>query len=165
MRENFSIDVSKSIYEKLPYPSNKGGFEKLFIEKVDLDAQVNSFIKINEYYHPFASIIYIREDGLIARYFPDFLVKIENNIYVVETKADKDISSENVQRKRISTIEQLNKFNQLKNEDRMDFQWIYVLLGEKTFKNLIGKGASIKEILDYTILTEAKAKGTLDDYL
>ncbi|MBF4467877.1 MAG: DEAD/DEAH box helicase family protein [Methanobrevibacter arboriphilus] len=165
MRENYSIDVSKSIYEKLPYPSNKGGFEKLFIEKVDLDAQVDSFIKINEYYHSFASILYIREDGLIARYYPDFLVKIEDNIYVVETKADKDISSENVQRKRIATIEQLNKFNQLKSEDRMDSQWIYVLLGEKTFKNMMKNGASIKEILDYTILTEAKAKGTLDDYL
>jgi type III restriction enzyme len=165
MRENYSVGVSKSIYERLPYPSNKGGFEKLFIEKVDLDSQVDSFIKINEYYHSFASILYIREDGLIARYYPDFLVKIGNNIYVVETKADKDISSNNVQRKRISTIEQLNKFNQLKNEYKMNSKWTYVLLGEKAFKNMIKNGASIKEILDYMVLTEAKTKGNLDDYL
>ncbi|MDR3063191.1 MAG: DEAD/DEAH box helicase family protein [Methanobrevibacter sp.] len=31
MRENYSLDVSKSIYNRLPYPSNKGGLEKLFI--------------------------------------------------------------------------------------------------------------------------------------
>ena len=47
----------------------------------------------------------------------------------------------------------------------MDSKWNYVLLGETTFKSLYNKGFSIKEILDYSIITEAKAKGTLDDYL
>ena len=164
MRENYSVEVSKSIYERLAYPSNSGGLEKLFIESVDRDAGVNSFIKINEFYHTFSAIMYIREDGLLARYFPDFVVKISNDIYVVETKADKDISSYNVQAKRVATLDYLDKINQLKGEDRMDAKWNYVLLGESTLKGMLHRGASIKEILDYSILTEAKAKGTLDDY-
>ncbi|MFR8878584.1 MAG: DEAD/DEAH box helicase family protein [Methanobrevibacter smithii] len=166
MRENYSVDVSKSIYERLPYPSNKGGFEKAFIEATDSDSCVDAFIKINEHYHNFAVINYIREDGLLARYFPDFLVKIGNDVYIVETKADKDKFSPNVQSKRIATLDELDKINQLKENDRMDAKWNYVLLGESTFYALHNKGASIKEILDYTIVTEAKARGyaTLDNF-
>ena len=166
MRENYSLEVSKSIYERLQYPSNKGGFEKVFIESVDADSRVSSFIKINEYYHSFASITYIRDDGLLARYFPDFLVKIENDIYVVETKADKDLINVNVQSKRIATLDFLEEINQLPGGDRMDSKWNYVLLGENTFYSLYNKGASIKEILDYAIVSVAKAKGysTLDDF-
>lgn len=165
MRENYSIEVSKSIYGRLPYPSNKGGFEKKFIEAVDRDSRVDSFIKINEFYHTFASITYIRSDGLLARYYPDFIVKISNDIYVVETKADKDLKSENVKSKQIATWSELEKINELKGQDRMDAEWNYVLLGEKTFDSWYERGASIKEILDYSIMTEAKVKGTLDDYL
>ena len=29
IRENYSLDVSKTIYEKLGYPSNKGGLERI----------------------------------------------------------------------------------------------------------------------------------------
>ena len=167
MRENYSIDVSKSIYPKLPYPSNKGGFEKSFIEALDNDGYVNSFLKINEYYHDFACITYIRDDGLLARYYPDFIVKINNDIYIVETKSDKDINSENVQRKRIATLDALDKINQLKGVDRMDSKWNYTLLGENTFYSMFENSASIKEILDYNIVNESIAKGhkTLDDFM
>ena len=167
MRENYSIDVSKSIYPKLPYPSNKGGFEKSFIEALDNDGYVNSFLKINEYYHDFACITYIRDDGLLARYYPDFIVKINNDIYIVETKSDKDIKSENVQRKRVATLDALDKINQLKGVERMDSKWNYTLLGENTFYSMFENSASIKEILDYNIVNESIAKGhkTLDDFI
>lgn len=165
MRENYSIEVSKSIYERLPYPTNKGGFEKRFMEAVDRDSRVDAFIKINEYYHTFAVVHYIREDGLLARYYPDFVVKIGNDVYVVETKADKDLKTDNVQSKRVAILDELENINKLKGHDRMDSKWNYVLLGEKTFDSWYEHGASIKEILDYTIMTEAKVKGTLDDYL
>ncbi|WP_298500869.1 DEAD/DEAH box helicase family protein [uncultured Methanobrevibacter sp.] len=166
MREKYSIPIVKSIYERLSYPSHGGGLEKAFIESLDNDGKVQSFLKINEYYHTFAAITYIREDGLLARYFPDFIVKIGNDIYIVETKADKDINSPNVQRKRIATLDALDKINQLKGEDRMDAKWNYVLLGQNTFESMHNNGASIKEILDYAIVNEAKAKGysTLDNF-
>lgn len=164
MRKNYSINVSKSIYERLPYPSNKGGFEKSFIEFTDTDSEVNSFLKINEYYHNFANVTYIRDDGLLSRYFPDFMVKIEDNIYIVETKSEKNLNDQNVQAKRLSTIFWLEKVNQLKSSDRMEAIWTYVLLGENTFYNMRDRGASLKEILEYAKMTKFKAAGTLDDY-
>ena len=86
IRESFSLDLEKIIYEKVGYPSNKGGFEKAFLEFLDADSEVNCFIKINENQHSFASIHYIRQDGLLATYHPDFMVCTSQHIYIIETK-------------------------------------------------------------------------------
>ena len=48
MRENFSLDIVKSIYEKTAYPSNKGEFEKDFLLFADNDTKVERLLKINE---------------------------------------------------------------------------------------------------------------------
>ena len=165
MRENFALDVAKAIYEKLPYPSHKGGLEKCFAEFVDSDSKVKAFIKINEHYHDFAHITYIREDGLLSHYYPDFVVRIDDKIYLVETKAQKDVNNPNVRQKRLATVEWINKVNDLKPEDRMNCIWHYVLLGEKTFYELQDKGASAEEILDYARMTRAKIEGTLEDII
>ncbi|WP_292460622.1 DEAD/DEAH box helicase [Methanothermococcus sp.] len=165
MRENYSLNVSKSIYEKLPYPSNKGGFEKNFMEFIDCDSEVEAFIKIIETKHTFAGIPYIREDGLLAHYYPDFMIKFANDIYLVETKAQKDLNNKNVQQKMISAINFVNTINELPPEKRDHRKWHYVLLGENTFYGLSEKGASAKEILEYAKMTESKVKGTLDDFL
>lgn len=165
IRETYAIDVAKAIYQKIAYPSNKGGFEKAFIEFVDSDAKVRAFAKISEHYHDFANIIYIREDGLLAHYFPDFIVKIGDKIYLVETKAERDLNNINVNQKRLATIDWIEKVNELKSEDRMSCAWNYVLLGEKTFYGMSEKGATTEEILEYARLTKAKIKGTLGDFV
>ncbi|MBU3957707.1 MAG: restriction endonuclease subunit R, partial [Nanoarchaeota archaeon] len=165
IRETYAINVAKTIYDKIGFPSNKGGFEKAFIEFIDSDSKLKAFIKINEHYHDFASIMYIREDGLLAHYYPDFIVRIGNKIYLVETKAEKDLSSVNVKQKRLATIDWIDKVNELKPEDRMGCVWSYVLLGENTFYGMSKKGATTQEILEYAKLTKAKIKGTLGDFL
>jgi type III restriction enzyme len=165
IRETYAIDVAKTIYPKIAYPSNKGGFERAFIEFIDGDSKLNAFIKINEYYYDFANVIYIREDGLLAHYFPDFIAKIGDKIYVVETKAEKDLNNVNVKQKRLATIDWIDKVNELKPEDRMNCIWSYVLLGENTFYGMSEKGATTQEILEYAKLTKAKIKGTLSDFL
>jgi type III restriction enzyme len=165
MRENFSLDVAKAIYEKLPYPSHKGGFEKSFIEFVDKDSKVKAFIKINEHYHDFAHITYLREDGLLSHYYPDFVVRIDDKIYLVETKAQKDVNNPNVKQKRVATIDWINKINELKPEDRMNCTWDYVLLGENTFYEFQDKGASTEEILEYARMTKAKIEGTIGEFI
>jgi type III restriction enzyme len=165
IRETYALDVAKTIYPKIAYPSNKGGFEKAFVEFIDADSQVKAFMKINEHYYDFANIIYIRDDGLLAHYFPDFLVRIKDKIYLVETKAEKDLNNKNVQQKRLATIDWIDKINELISEHRMDCIWSYVLLGENTFYGMSGKGANTSEILEYAKLTKAKIKGTLGDIL
>lgn len=163
-REEYCVRVSKSIYPKIPFPSNKGGFERTFIEFVDRDTKVERFTKINEYAHNFANILYIREDGLLAHYFPDFMVKIGKVMYIVETKAEKDVNSPNVKLKQNSTIDWINKINELDEDNRMSCTWKYVLLGEKTFYSMSDKGATTKEVLEYNLMSKSKLKGTLTRY-
>jgi len=165
IRETYAINVSKTIYPKIAFPSNKGGFEKAFMEFIDADSKVNAFVKINEHYHGFANILYVREDGMLAHYFPDFIVRIKDMIFLVETKAERDLSSVNVKQKRLATIDWIEKVNELNPEDRMNCTWNYVLLGETTFYGMSEKGATTEEILEYARLTKAKIKGTLGDYV
>mgnify|MGYP001221601598 CR=1 FL=1 len=164
-REQYCVEVSKSIYSKIPFPSNKGGFERSFIEFIDRDTKVERFIKISEYAHNFANILYIREDGLLAHYFPDFIVKIGKIIYLVETKAEKDVNSPNVKSKQNATIDWKNKINNLDEENRMSCEWKYVLLGEKTFYSMSEKGATTEEILEYNLMSKSKLKGTLTRFI
>ena len=165
MRETYSISVAKTIYPKIAYPSHGGGFERKFIEFIDSDSKVKCFMKINEYYHEFANLMYLRDDGMLSNYYPDFIVKIEDRIYLVETKAEKDLKDVTVKQKRLGAIDWIYKINDLKPEDRMNCRWNYVLLGETTFYGMSERGAETREILEYAILTKAKVKGTLGDYM
>ena len=70
-REDFALDIVKSIYEQTFYPSNKGGLERDFMEFADADTQVQKIIKINEHKHNFARFRYLRTDGMLATYYPD----------------------------------------------------------------------------------------------
>ncbi|MBI5639332.1 MAG: DEAD/DEAH box helicase family protein [Nitrospirae bacterium] len=161
MRENYSLDITKTIYERLSYPSNKGELEKNFMLFCDSDGQVESLLKINENYHYFAHLNYIRTDGMLSAYYPDFIVKIGSSIYLVETKATKDIDDPNVRQKELAALDWLRKINELNPDDRMDSGWSYVLLGETTFYSLRDKGASAREIMELSKLTQQKVKRQL----
>ena len=161
MRENYSLPIVKTVYDKLPYPSNKGGFEKAFMEAADNDAKVEAMMKINDYYHNFANILYIRTDGLLSLYYPDFIVKTADKIYIIETKSDKDLQDQNVRQKRLAILDWVKRINQLKPEDRAGKTWEYILLGETHFYGLSNNGASIDEICHLAKVTEANATGKL----
>lgn len=159
MRDNFSLGISKTIYQRLPYPSNKGELEKNFMLYCDSDGDVDSLLKISEHYHHFAHFNYIRIDGMLTPYYPDFIVKIGASVYLVETKAQKDLKDPNVRQKELGAIDRLKKINELKSEDRMGCEWGYALLGETTFYSMRDKGASIKEILEFSKLTKERIEG------
>ena len=165
IRETFALKAAKNIYEKIAFPSHAGGFEKDFIEFIDSDSKVKAFVKINEYYNDFASIIYVRDDGLLAHYYPDFMIRACDHIYLVETKSERDMSNQNVKNKRIAAIDWVDKINELPPEERMNCDWSYVLLSQNTFEMMKKQGANTCEILEYTKLTKAKVRGTLGDYM
>lgn len=161
MRENYALDIKKSIYEKTAYPSNKGEFEKDFLLNTDNDSEVERLIKINENYHTFAHLRYIRTDGLLSSYYPDFLVKIKDDIYYVETKAQKDIDNANVKQKQKSALDWCKKINELESDNRMNATWHYSLLDDNTFYSMTNKNASTKDMLEYCKLTNGKIEGKL----
>ncbi len=161
MRENFSLAIVKTIYERLAYPSNRGEFEKKFMLYADTDSGVESLIKVNEYSHSFATISYIRTDGLLSLYFPDFIVKTAKKIYLIETKSDKDLNDQNVKQKQLSTLHWIKRINSLDAKDRIEREWSYILLGENHFYSLKDNNASIEEICELARVNEATAAGKL----
>lgn len=152
MREGSSVPVAKAIYFRLPYPSRSGGLEQAFIETCDRDASVDAFCKINEQKHTFARLRYIKEDGLPAFYSPDFFVRAGGANYLVETKAQGQLTSPNVLRKRKAAVTWCDRINQLDPEMRGGVNWHYVLLGEDMFYNWRDRGASMAEMLGFARL-------------
>lgn len=161
MRENYCLDIKKTIYEKQQYPSNKGGFEKDLLLYADDDGKIESLLKIDQYYHDFASIIYIRGDGLMSVYHPDFIVKSAEKIYIVETKSDKDLHDLNVKQKQLATLDWIKRINSLDVKLRDNRTWEYVLLGENHFHTLKNNGASVEEIFELAKISKAKIGGQL----
>jgi type III restriction enzyme len=163
MRENFALNLQKTIYEKTSYPSNKGGFEKAFLEFLDKDSKVLKFIKILEFKHDFSTITYFREDGLMASYYPDFMVETQKNIYLIETKSDKDLKDTNVKQKQKSTIDFIKRINNLSEELREFKTWAYLLLGETQFYSLVKSGADIEDLANSSKMNESIITGSLLD--
>ena len=161
IRESYSMELEKVIYERVGYPSNKGGFEKAFSEFLDRDASVERFLKINESQHRFASLFYVREDGLLASYHPDFMVCTSDKVYIIETKGDDKVMDKNVQRKKLATVEWCKKVNQLDEANRMNREWEYVLLSETHFYGLERSGATIEEICALNKVTFSESSGRL----
>ena len=119
------------------------------MEWAQADSSVAAFCKISETRHEFARLRYVKEDGLPAFYSPDFLVRTENAIYLVETKAQQQTTHPNVQRKLKAATAWCERINELAPEHRDQRDWRYVLLGEAIFHDWRSKGGRLAELLDY----------------
>jgi type III restriction enzyme len=153
MREANSLPVGKCIYERLPFPARNGGLEKAFIEWAQADSGVEAFCKISETRHDFVRLRYVKEDGLPAFYSPDFLVRTTDAVYLVETKAEGQLTTPNVQRKLKAAQAWCERINSLAVEQRdHGCTWHYVLLGERVFHEWRCKGAHLPELLAFARL-------------
>lgn len=161
MRESYSQPLQKTIYERVPFPSHGGGFEKAFAQFLDTDSSVEAFLKIDETQHSFAVIYYIRDDGMLATYHPDFIVKTKDKIYIIETKGNDKIDDKNVQLKQQSTVQWLRRVNDLPERERMSRHWEYVLLSEDNFYSLSGSGATLEDICNHCRVSASSASGNL----
>lgn len=132
----------------------------------ETDSKVLKFIKILEFKHDFATISYFRDDGLMASYYPDFMVETDKNIYLVETKSDKDLKDlkdVNVKQKQRATLDFVRRINSLDEELREGKTWSYLLLGETQFYSLKKSGADIEDIAKNAKMNESSLSGSLFD--
>ena len=98
VRASRSIETQKSIYPRLPYSAVGGGFERDFmLEVLEASAEVEAYVKIDRK-HPL-KITYRDENAIQRDYEVDFLVKTVEATFLVETKAEKDLSLPTVQLK------------------------------------------------------------------
>ena len=157
VRQGSCVEVSKSIYPKLPVPKVGGGLERLFMEWADDDTQVLAFTKIHEYKHSFLQRRYLKADGMPAMYSPDFLLRTEGHVYIVETKSQRDLVNENVMRKQRAAVAWCEQINQLLPGQRDNREWYYVILGEQAVREWKGKNARVSELLEYARLRRKEA--------
>ncbi|MGW5261783.1 DEAD/DEAH box helicase family protein [Microbispora sp. NPDC004025] len=158
VRSSSAVTVTKSIYPKLPVPTRNGGLERLFMEWADQDTQIRAFVKIHEYRHDFMRRPYLKADGMPAQYSPDFLVRTDSDVYVVETKAQSALSDENVQRKQRAALTWVDQINDLSESQRFDLTWHYVLLGETALRAWHKNNARLTELLDFARLRRGNAE-------
>lgn len=163
VRASSCVEVTKCIYPKLPVPTKGGGLERLFIEWLNSDTRVDAFAKVHEYRHDFLRRPYLKADGMPAQYSPDFLVRADMDVYVVETKAQSALSDENVKRKQRAALAWCEQINQLDPQLRADLSWNYVLLGEAVVHEWHSKHARASELLEYARLrrTDGPEQGTI----
>ena len=150
VRASSSLDVNKCIYPRLPYPARSGGLERAFIEWADADAGIAAFCKVHEQRHDFVRLRYVKGDGLAASYSPDFLVRTDDRVYLVETKAQQQVSHPNVQRKLRAAVAWCERINALGEPARGGCQWHYALVGEALFFEWRERGARLADLLDFS---------------
>ncbi|MFH1860814.1 MAG: DEAD/DEAH box helicase family protein [bacterium] len=164
VRESKSVKTDKSIYPRNGYQSMGGGFERDFMIRVlNPSAEVISYTKLDRRHK--LKITYRDETGILRNYEVDFIVKTKDKMYLVETKADKDIRTPNVAVKvraaiawceQASTVIPPYEYNQPQG-------WEYLLLSEELFKSNQGLGfdALVPLCLGLRDRVIAKAQGTL----
>ncbi len=95
IRESKSVETERSIYPKNGYQPKGGGFERDFMHDVlNNSPDVLAFAKLDRRHK--LKITYRDETGILRNYEIDFIVKTPDKIYLVETKADKDINTPNI---------------------------------------------------------------------
>ena len=152
MRESHSVEVSKCIYTRLSWPAHSGGLERAFIHWAQADTHTLAFCKVSENRHTFARLRYVKDDGLPAFYSPDFMVRTEGALYLVETKAQQQTIHPNVQRKLRAATAWCSRINDLPADQRGGLPWHYVLLAEPVLLEWQAKGARLAELLDFAKL-------------
>ena len=153
------MEVDKCIYGRQGWPARNGGLERAFIEWCQQDAGIEAFCKLSESRHDFARLRYVRDDGLPAFYFPDFLVRTPESIYLVETKAQQQASHPNVQRKRKAAATWCERINGLSPYDRSGRAWHYALVGESLFYDWRSKNARLDDLLSFSRIRPAGSAG------
>jgi type III restriction enzyme len=137
VRKKNVVATTKCIYPMLSPAPKGGGFEYRFMyECLERSQSVLAYVKLDQHKHNFA-VRYRNEFGIARDYYPDFIVKTKDKMYLVETKGDRDMSSPVVARKAraaigwceaASGIQPPAEFNQPQ-------EWEYVLLSEKSYNH------------------------------
>lgn len=147
VRESKSVETERSIYPKNGYQPKGGGFEKDFMREVlNNSADVLAFAKLDRRHK--LKISYRDETGILRNYEVDFIVKTPETMYLVETKADKDINLPNVAVKvqaanawcEQASLVALEEMNQPQS-------WEYLILSENLYKS--NKGLSFEALVPF----------------
>jgi type III restriction enzyme len=142
VRESKSVETDKSIYPRLGYQPKGGGFERDFILNVlNLSSEVISYAKLDRRHK--LKIQYRDDTGILRTYEMDFLIKTSEKMYLLETKAAKDIDNPNTAVKARAAVAWCDQASIVVPTGYSQPQtWEYLILSESVFKNNLGLGFS-----------------------
>ncbi len=132
------VNVDKCVFNALPYPK-RSQFEHDFIKWLDSKEEVLAFTKVLAQLP--LLIPYHNHEGFLAYYRPDFIVKTEKVMYLIETKG---IQDENVTLKDAAAKEWCKKASELSG-----VEWKYVKVKYDDFQQLAGQ--SFGSLLQYCV--------------
>lgn len=113
----------KSVFNRIVGDSH---FELLFARFLDDSEEVVSFAK--NYLAVHFKLDYVNADGDISNYYPDFLVRLQNNrIVVIETKGIEDLDVP-------LKMKRLREWCQDMNYLQSDFQYDFVFVDQESFE-------------------------------
>jgi type III restriction enzyme len=135
LREKASIDSSLCIYPKQGFAAKGGGFEKRFMQEVlNNSSDVVAYAKLDKKHR--LRIPYRDQYGVTREYEVDFLVKTAEKMFLVETKADKDLGDKTVILKAKAGISWCKNASRISppSDIKQPSQWEYLILAESVFK-------------------------------
>ena len=155
-----SLITRRCVYPYLDF-GPRGGLEKRFAEFVlEKDSGVIAYVKLDQYVHRF-SIAYIDNKGFIGRYYPDFLVKTRDAMFILETKSKKDAYNDLDVKFKMLAAQQFcrsvsNASNHPGNQPK---NWRYILLPENvadeyeshSFKSIVEHAESFMTNLIWSV--------------
>lgn len=148
VREKASLEVSRSIYPRLPFSAVGGGLERDFTREVlDQSPEVLAFSKIDRK-HPL-KISYRDKSGIQRDYEVDFIVKTESMMYLVETKSDRDLESATVGLKARAAQSWCETASTVAPPEHISQpqEWEYLIIAEGMFK--ANRGLSFEALVPF----------------
>jgi type III restriction enzyme len=143
MKKSVAVSTERCIYPSLPFGYARG-LEKRFVTDVlESSNEVLAYSKIMDYRASrHLAIRYLANDGNYASYYPDFLVKTKDKMYVVETKLDKDFERDpDVRSKAVASVKMCSLFSEIEcpvAELRQPKEWEYVIFKQSAFEKNLG---------------------------
>jgi type III restriction enzyme len=91
VREQSSVISNRSIYPRMPVSTRFGGLERKFMETtLEGSPAVLAWCKLQRKHN--LLIAYRDVSGLLRNYEVDFIVRTADRCYIIETKADRDLT-------------------------------------------------------------------------
>ena len=150
LRENYSVESSKCIYPRQGFSSVGGGFERDFMREVlEPSVDVKAYAKLDKKHT--LRIPYRDEHGILREYEVDFVVKTTDKMYLVETKADRDLDKTTTAIKAKAAQSWCRNASLTRPVDRevegieQPPQWEYLLLSESLFNT--NRGQSFESLV------------------
>jgi len=139
LREKTSVETWRTIYPRQGFSAKGGGFERDFMSNVlEQSLEVNAYAKPDRRHA--MRIPYRDEYGILREYEVDFVVRTNDKIYLVETKADKDLNDPSVLLKAKAAHTWCISASRVSPFNTQPREFEYLLLPEGLFKANSGLG-------------------------